>query len=148
MVMCRWMITTLFLLTTSDLSLFAQGEAQSYQKAAQDFRSHTRGDFLHDDSKDGINALARMWKADAQAAVEALATKPNATAGDLNLTLCELSSSAGDCGEKEGASNSVVAIDSHLFLASQFSGEAGTVFIVGNRPGRPRVVWSIFDDGR
>lgn len=143
MVMCRSTIAAVFLLTTTGLPLLAQGAAESYQKAAKDFRAHTRGDFLHDDSKDGINALEHMWKADAQAVIDVLDTKPTATAGDLNSVLCKLSSSTGNCGEKEGASNSVVAIDSHLFLASQFSGEAGTVFIVGIRRGTPALLWSI-----
>jgi len=84
-----------------------------------------------------------MWEASAQAVVEAIARKSDARADDLNSALCELPSSAGDCGEKEGASNSVEEIGPHLFLASQFSGEAGTVFVVGIRRGNPFVLWSI-----
>ena len=131
MLACRWSIAPLFLFAASSLSLFAQGAAQNYREAALNFRAHTQGDFLHDDSKDGIEALSRMWNASAQAVVQVLSSKPEASASDLNTALCELPSSAGDCGEKEGARNSVVAIGPHLFLASQFTGEAGTAFIAG-----------------
>jgi hypothetical protein len=139
----RWLVTSLFLLATSHLSLLAQEAAQNYRVAAQQFRTHTKGDFLHDDTKDGIEALARMWNTSAQAVVQVLSSKPEASASDLNAALCELPSSAGDCGEKEGARNSVVAIGPHLFLASQFSGEAGTAFIAGFREGKPALLWSI-----
>ena len=139
----RWLVTPVFLLATSHLSLLAQEAARNYRVAAQQFRTHTKGDFLHDDTKDGIEALARMWNASAQAVVQVLSSKPEASTSDLNAALCELPSSAGDCGEKEGARNSVVAIGPHLFLASQFSGEAGTAFIAGFREGKPTLLWSI-----
>lgn len=142
MLTCRW-FAVLFLLTTSHLSLLAQGAAQDYREATQQFRAHTSGDFLHDDSKDGIDALARMWDASAQAVVQLLSTKPDASASDLNAALCKLESNTSTCGEKDEVRSSVVAIGSHLFLASQFSGEAGTVFLVGFRDRRPILLWSI-----
>ena len=139
----RWLVTPLFLLATSHLSLLAQGAAQNYRAAAQQFRAHTKGDFLHDDTTDGIEALARMWDASAQATIQVLLTKPEAGARDLNAALCKLESDTSDCGEKDEARSSVVAIGPHLFLASQFSGEAGTVFLVGFREGKPVLLWSI-----
>jgi hypothetical protein len=139
----RWLVTPLFLLATSHLSLLAQGAAQNYRAAAQQFRAHTKGDFLHDDTTDGIEALARMWAASAQATIQVLLTKPEAGARDLNAALCKLESDTSDCGGKDEARSSVVAIDPHLFLASQFSGEAGTVFLVGFREGKPVLLWSI-----
>jgi hypothetical protein len=143
MLACRWFIAPLFLLAASSLSLFAQGAAQNYREAALNFRAHTQGDFLHDDSKDGIEALSRMWNASAQAVVQVLSSKPEASASDLNAALCKLESNTSDCGEKDEARSSVVAIGPHLFLASQFSGEAGTVFLVGLREGEPALLWSI-----
>lgn len=142
MLMCRWFVV-LFLLASLHAPAFAQEATQAYREAAQLFRAHTQGDFLHDDTKDGIAALARMWDASAQAVVQVLSVKPNASVSDLNAALCELPSSTGDCGEKEGARSSVVAIGSHLFLASHFSGEAGTVFIAGFQEGKPALLWSI-----
>ncbi len=139
----RWLLALVLFLATSNLSLLAQTTAQKYRAATQQFQAHTHGDVLHDDSKDGVSALEQMWNASAQAAIEVLAVQPGASASDLHAALCKLPSSVGDCGKKEGSSNSVVAIGPHLFLASQFNDEAGTVFIVGFRGEKPALLWDI-----
>lgn len=143
--MCAWrrFVLPLVLVSVSCASTAAQSAIQQYWDAAKVFRSHTQGDFLHDDSLEGIAALQSMWSASAKAAIELISKKPNTTTKDVDAALCELPSSAGDCGEKEGAQRSAVALGPHLFLVSQFSGEAGTVFIVGMRAGRATLLWSI-----
>ncbi len=139
----RWIIVLLLFLVTAHVSLSAQTTAQRYRAAVQQFQAHTHGDVHHDDSRDGIDALTQMWSASAQAAIEVLAARPDARASDLHVALCQLPSSVGDCGAKDGASNSVVAIGPHLFLASQSSDGAGTVFIVGFRGEKPALLWTI-----
>lgn len=136
-------IVAFTLFAISNVSLFAQGPVQDYRDATQVFRAHTRGDFFQDDSHAAVDALDRMWAASALAVIRVLSMKPEATANEIDAALCELPSSVGDCGEKEGAQSAVVALGPHLFLASQFSGEAGTVFIVGLRSGKPTLLWSI-----
>lgn len=121
----------------------AQSPVQQYREAATVFRGHTLDEFLHDDSPEGIAALGRMWSASAEAVVELISRNPDATAADVEAALCELPSPSGDCGEKEGAQKSAVMLGPRLFLVSQFSEEAGTVFIVGMRGGRSALLWSI-----
>jgi hypothetical protein len=121
----------------------AQSPIQQYRDAAKVFKDHTPGDFLHDDSPVGISALRGMWSASAEAVIQLILRNPDATAKDVEAVLCELPSSDCDCGEKEGAQRSAVQLGPHLFLASQFSGEAGTVFIVGMRGGKVALLWSI-----
>lgn len=144
--MCTWrgfVLPILVLVGVSCRLAAAQSPAQHYRAATKAFRDHTHGDFLHDDSTAGVAALQSMWSASAEAVIELISRNPNATTRDVDAALCELPSPAADCGEKEGAQRSVVALGPHLFLASQFSGEAGTVFIVGMRGGKATLLWSI-----
>jgi len=87
MIAFRLMICALFVLTASDPPQVSQGAVQNYRRAAQEFRAHTNGDFLHDDSHDGIDALKNMWRASAQAVVEAVSRRPDASIADLNAAL-------------------------------------------------------------
>jgi len=148
--MCIWrgFVLVFALLGAVCRLTIAQSPIQHYRDAAKLFRDHTQGDFLHDDSPAGIAALQSMWSASSEAVIQLISRNPDATAKDVDAALCELPSSEGDCGEKEGAQRSAVALGPHLFLASQFSGEAGTVFIVGMRGGKAVLLWSIDSAGR
>src|SRR5438270_774400 len=84
-----------------------------------------------------------MWEAGEDAAVHKLANTPEATASDIGAALCALWSSSGVCSERDDASQEVVALGPHLFVASLSSGEVGTVFIVGLQHNKPLVLWSI-----
>lgn len=136
-------VVLLSALATPRLGGQAQTAVQRYREAQKVFQAHSDGDFLHDDSTTAVNALADMWAASAQAAVQVLSARPDAPAKDIGTALCGLVSSSGDCGLKDGARESVLSLAPRLFLVSQFSGEAGTVFVVGFREGRPALVWSI-----
>ncbi len=139
----RWRVALVFLLAALRLPLLAQTTAQKYRAAAQQFQSHTADDVFHDDSKGGVDALEQMWNESAQAVLEALSAKPSASASDLHAALCQLPSSTGDCGEKDGVSTSVIAIGPLLFLATQSNGEAGPVFLAGFRGDHPALLWCI-----
>jgi hypothetical protein len=123
--------------------LQAQTPSLRYRDAKRIFETHTEGDFLHDDSQAGIDALATMWSASAEEVVRVLAEKPEATTKDIEAALCGLLSLSNDCGEKDGARKSVLMLSPHVFLVSQFSGEAGTAFVVGLRDDKPALLWSI-----
>jgi len=138
----RFVAPIVFLLGVSLSLATAQSPVQRYRDAVKVFRGHTQGDFLHDDTPAAIEALQRMWSASAESVVQLIARNPDATTKEVDTALCELFP-AGDCGEKEGAQRSALALGPHIFLASQFSGEAGTVFIVGMRGGNATELWSI-----
>src|SRR5215469_1505456 len=137
------LVALLFLVLTSNSILNAESPADRYREAARVFCAHTPGDFLHDDSKDGVEALESMWNASAQAAIEVLASRPDAAASDLKTALGSLPLQGKGCGESDEVMISVVAIAPHLFLGSQFNGEAGTAFLVGIRGSKPALLWSI-----
>jgi hypothetical protein len=139
----EFVLSLLLLFGASCTLATSQSAVQRYRDAAKVFRDHTQGDFLHDDSPAGIAALQSMWSASAESVVQLISRNPDATSKDVEAALCDLPSSAGDCGEKEGAQRSAVALEPHLFLASQFSGEAGTVFVVGMHAGKAAQLWSI-----
>jgi len=138
----------LLLVASSTVALLAQSSsqtpAQRYRNAERIFKSHIKDDFfLHDDSAAAIEALATMWAASEDAAIRRLAERREATATDIGAALCGLWTSSSNCGEHDDAREEVISLGSNLFVVSLFSGETGTVFIVGLRHGTPSLLWSI-----
>jgi len=86
-----------------------------------------------------------MWRASADAVVNLLVEQPGATTQQISLVLCKLDGPSADCKDGNGPAPDVIQLGPQLFAAALFSGEVGTVFIVGPRKGKPTLLWSIED---
>lgn len=130
------------------LSGFAVGQtpAERYQEAKHRLESHSPNqDFLDDDSAAAVQALADMWRATSDAVINLLVQQPGATTQQISLVLCKLDGPSTDCKGNNGPVPDVIQLGPQLFVAALFSGEVGTVFVVGPRNGKPTLLWSIED---
>jgi hypothetical protein len=124
----------------------AQTPVSRYQEAKHQLESHSPSqDFLDDDSAAAVQALSDMWRASADAVVKLLVEQPGATTQQISLVLCKLDGPSADCKDGNGPAPDVIQLGPQLFAAALFSGEVGTVFIVGPRKGKPTLLWSIED---
>ena len=128
------------------LSISAAGQmpAERYQEAKHQLEIHSPNqDFLDDDSPAAVQALADMWRASADAVINLLGQQPGATTQQISLVLCKLDGPSADCKGGNGPAPDVIQLGPQLFVAALFSGEVGTVFVVGPRSGKPTLLWSI-----
>ena len=130
--------------TLLSATFFAQTPTARYKAAETIYSKHASDPgFSHDGSPEAIAALTAMRVASEDAVVDLLARKPDASVDDLTAALCEVQSSLRDCSKTDGYHADVIRLSPQLFAASIYSGESGTVFIVGPRNGKPVLLWSI-----
>lgn len=140
------LLSLLVLIGANSSSAEGQTPAERYQAAKHQLQAHSPNqDFLDDDSAAAVTALSDMWHASADAVVDLLTRQPDATTQQISLALCKLDGSSANCNGDQDPPPDVIALGPKLFAASLFSGEVGTVFIVGPRNGKPTLLWSIED---
>jgi hypothetical protein len=135
------LITIVLVLTYG--SIAAQTAKERYGIAKKIYEAHSIGDFLHDDSPAAIDALSTMWSSSAGAAIQLLSRNTQASAKDIHLLLCGIDPDADTCTLQNKPAENVLELGPNLFAMSQFTGEAGTVFVVGPSRSGPSLLWSI-----
>ena len=144
-------LTTLLLFASSS-SITAQTPEEQFKSAHKALLAHGDG-FRHDGSAEAIAAIRTLRTASASFLVEQRVHNSGITTATLNRALCRLAweseppgavqTTADEACDMDRSTGRIVELEPHLLLAAPFVGEMGTVYLLGDRSGKPEVVWSI-----
>ncbi len=151
--MRRACATLLFFLVAR--SLHAQTPQERYKSAKAVFSAHSDG-FLTDDSPAALVSIQQMWSAIAAVIIERRTRDPKLSAAALDHELCLLTAepmppeavamtAEEQCQPPYNQRSIVLDLGQGLLLVAPFTGEIGTVFLIGPRDGKLAVLWSIAD---
>ena len=147
-----------FLLATALLALsfqpiHAQSPEDRYMSAKSAFAAHSDG-FLTDGSPEAVVAIKQLWAAIADLVIQRRTVDPKISAIAIDHDLCLLTfepnppeavqvTAEDECRAIDSHRNTVLDLGHDLFLIAPFTGEIGTVFLVGPKGGKLAVLWSI-----
>jgi hypothetical protein len=151
--MCRACAIIICSLLTA--SLTAQTPQDRYRSAKTSFSAHTDG-FLTDDSPAALTSTQQLWSAIADFIIERRTRDPKLSAATIDHDLCLLTakpmppeavqmSAEEQCQPDYDRRHIVLDLGQSLLLVAPFTGEIGTVFLIGPRDGNLAVLWSIAD---
>lgn len=121
-----------------------QQAAKQYKAAQSTLKAHTSEDgMLNDDSHEARAALSEMWGATGRAVIEILSAAPSATPQQIDKKLCEEGIAAAGCNEGFSPQHDIIQLGKGLYAVAVATDTGGTVLVIGDRNGRPAVLWSL-----